>query len=87
MIDRLCGSAERITGGASDPIPLDTPVLVAWPGVPTLSGQVVGQAQDGAVYFVETACGCSLVVLEAALIDLRPFHGVPLAVFADAGRA
>ncbi len=87
--DNPFGSADRITGGVSDPpaLPLGTPVLVTWPGFPPLRAKVIGSGYDGGrpVYQVVSACGCDVWADEAALVDLRPFSDMPAAVFAEAG--
>ena len=64
-----------------------TPVLVTWPGRPLLRGEVVDSAPDGSMYRVVTACGRSVMAIEAALVDLHTFVAVPPAAFAEPGRA
>ena len=68
-------------------MPPSTPVLVTWPGVDMTKGEITAGAPDGSVYQVTTTCGCSVIVIEAALTDLRQFPGVPLSAFAKAGWA
>ncbi len=66
-------------------LPLGTPVLVTWPGFPPLRAKVIGSGYDGdrPVYQVVSACGCAVWADEIALVDLRPFAGMPAAAFAS----
>ena len=70
-------------------LPIGTPVLLTWPGYPPLRGTVAGMGHDGGcpVFHVVSSCGCSVLVTEAALTDLRLFPDVAPSAFSEAGRA
>ena len=63
-------------------LPLGTPVLVAWPGFPTLRGEVTSGALDGSAYHV-VGTGADAVAADCAVFDLRTLSGVPASAFSD----